>query len=219
MLYRLRDKVVQEGVVRLRVQSIIFKKNDTEKIMLASSEILLKGGVIAYPTESFYALGVLATDEAAVKRLFKLKDRPADKPLPLIVGDMDVLKTMVRTIPERAEYLIKQFWPGPLTIIFEAVEGIPGILTGGTGKVAVRIPGKSAALYLAGAIKIPITATSANPSSQPPAEDPDAIVHYFGNHIDLIIDAGKAPGGKPSTIMDVTVNPPRILREGRIIPD
>jgi L-threonylcarbamoyladenylate synthase len=192
------------------------KENNHSEVFKKALTILESGEIVAYPTESFYALGVIATDSNAVKRLFELKKRPAEKPLPIIVGNMDILGSIVKSIPEQAKALIEKFWPGPLTLIFEAADNIPESLTGGTGKVAVRIPGRSAALYLAEAIKFPITATSANPSSLPPAETPDAVINYFGDKVDLIVDAGRAPGGKPSTIIDVTVDPPKILREGRI---
>lgn len=198
------------------MQILVYKENDPDSFASESIMLLKSGGVVAFPTESFYALGVLATDETAVRRLFDIKKRPADKPLPLLVGNMDILKSIVTNIPARAKGLIEQYWPGPLTLIFEARENIPELLTGGTGKVAVRIPGKSAALDLATALKLPVTATSANISFMPPAKDLELIKKYFENKIDLIIDAGRAPGGRPSTIVDVTVAPPEILREGSI---
>ncbi len=198
------------------MQTLPLKENNHTEVFTEALRILENGGIVAYSTESFYALGVIATDGDAVKRLFELKKRPADKPLPIIAGSMDMLGSIVKSIPEQAKNLMDRFWPGPLTLIFEGLDSIPGLLTGGTGKVAVRVPGKSAALCLAEDIKIPLTATSANLSSLPPAEYPDAIINYFGDKVDLIIDAGKAPGGRPSTIIDVTVNPPKILREGRI---
>ena len=191
-------------------------KKTAEKMIAESLTILKNRGIIAYPTESFYALGVMATDEKAVKRLYELKKRPAEKPLPLIVGDIDALESITSEISSTAKELMKRFWPGPLTLLFEARENIPVLLTGGTGKVAVRIPGKSAALDLARALKLPVTATSANLSGKPPAEDPDAVISYFGEKIDLVVDAGKSPGGRPSTIVDVTVTPPEILREGSV---
>ncbi len=192
------------------------KKNNHREVFVEALRILENGGIVAYSTESFYALGVIATNGDAVKRLFELKRRPADKPLPIIVGDTETLGAIVKSIPERAKGLMERYWPGPLTLIFEGLDSIPALLTGGTGKVAVRIPGRSAALNLAEALKIPLTATSANPSSKPPAIDPEEVADYFRDKVDLIIDSGKSPGGKPSTIMDVTVNPPEILREGRI---
>lgn len=130
---------------------------------------------------------------------------------------MVTLASLVKTVPERAVELMDRYWPGPLTIIFEAVDNISDLLTAGTGKVAVRVPGESVALRLAREVGFPITATSANISSEPPADNPDAVLNYFGERIDLIIDAGKTPGGKPSTIVDVTVDPLNVLREGSVL--
>lgn len=189
---------------------------DTERIAAVSSDVLKHGGIIAYPTESFYALGVMATDEDAVRRLFELKKRLPDKPLPVIVNDIKVLLSIVKVIPAGANDLMNKYWPGPLTLIFEAADTIPDLLTGGTGKVAARVPGESAALDLVRALKMPVSATSANLSAKPPASDVETIIDYFEDNIELIIDAGKAPGGRPSTIVDVTMNPPKVLREGRI---
>ena len=195
---------------------IPFNENSSAKIIADSLRILERGGIVAYPTESFYALGVLATDEKALENLFLLKKRPAEKPLPLIVGDLDTLKTVVKRVPDRAVELMERYWPGPLTIIFEAADSMSDLLTGGTGRVAVRIPGESAALSLAREAGFPITATSANISSELPADNIDAVLNYFGNSIDLIIDGGRTPGGKPSTIVDATTGTLKILREGRI---
>ena len=204
------------GMLQSIMLIIPYRDNTRDKIISESLDVLKKGGVIAYPTESFYALGVAATDENAVKKLFALKKRPADKALPLIVGDRYMLITCIHEIPLEAEDLIKRFWPGPLTLIFKAKEHIPKLLTGNTGKVAIRIPGESAALHLVRELKLPITATSANPSSMPPADSADKVIDYYEDKIDLIIDAGKSAGGKPSTIIDVTVSPPKVLREGSV---
>lgn len=188
-----------------------------DDIVRESLKILKEGGIIAYPSESFYALGVPATDENAVKKLFALKNRSGDKALPLIVGDRYTLITCVKEIPEQAEELMERFWPGALTLIFEAKDHIPALLTGGTGKVAVRIPGESVAFQFISKLRLPITATSANPSSLPPADTPEGVVAYFGESVDLLIDAGKTPGGEPSTIVDVTFSPPKVLRKGSIV--
>jgi L-threonylcarbamoyladenylate synthase len=193
-----------------------FEHENAEGIFAEALTVLKRGGIVAYPTESFYALGVLTTDEEALKKLFALKERPADKPLPVIVGDMDTLMTIVRDVSGQAGDVMKRYWPGPLTLILQANDKVPPLLTAGTGRVAVRIPGASAALDLAKALKMPITATSANPSGRAPAETAEEVISYFKDKVDLIINAGKTPGGRPSTIADVTVTPPRILREGRI---
>lgn len=203
----------------LKLTMLILSANgkNSDTVFAKSSEILKNSGIIAYPTESFYALGVLATDENAIKKLYKLKKRSADKPLPIIIGDIDSLASIVRSIPAPAEELIRKYWPGPLTLIFDAQDDVPDLLTGTKRKLAVRIPGESAALHIARTLKVPITSTSANPSGKPPAEEIDTIIRYFGDKIDLIIDAGKTPGGKPSTIIDVTATPPKVLREGSIV--
>ena len=188
-----------------------------KEILDGALDVLKKGGIVAYPTESFYALGVMANNEAAVKKLYALKKRPMEKAMPVIIGNNDILETIVKSIPPQAVKLMEKFWPGALTLVFEARDDIPYLLLGKTKRVAVRIPGDSFALYLARALKLPVTATSANLSGSPPAEDLDAVLNYFGEKIDLIVDAGRTPGGKPSTIVDITVMPPRILRKGRVL--
>lgn len=204
-------------MLELLMLTLRYPKDGAGWIAAESFDIIRSGGVIAYPTESFYALGVLATDEAAVRRLFEIKKRPSDKPMPLVVGTPDVLRSIVANIPARAKELMDKYWPGPLTLIFEARDNLPLPVTGGTGKVAVRVPGVSAALDLVKSLNLPLTATSANLSSLPPAVDPDAVKKYFCDEIDLMIDGGRAPGGKPSTIVDVTVSPPEVLRHGSIL--
>jgi L-threonylcarbamoyladenylate synthase len=198
------------------MQIFSFELGTSRKVLDKALEIIKGGGIVSYPTESFYALGVLATDESAVNKLCAIKKRPANKPLPVIVGDLDTLKSIVKSVPPQAEVLMRKFWPGPLTIIFEAADDLPILLTGGSGKIAVRIPGESAALHLAKIAKLPITATSANPSGRVPAKSAQEVRDYFGERIDLLIDRGETPGGKPSTIVDVTVTPMKILREGRV---
>ncbi len=192
-------------------------KNPTDKIIVEALQILKKGGVVAYPTESFYALGVMINDEAALKKLYTLKKRPLEKAMPVIVGNKDVLKSVVKSIPPQAEKLIEIFWPGALTIIFDAKDDLSELLMGSKSTIAVRIPGKGFALSLAKAANFPITATSANLSGKQPARESEKVIDYFGEHIDLIVDHGKTPGGKPSTIIDVTTTPPRVLREGSIV--
>jgi len=182
-------------------------------------QVLAQGGIVSYASESFYALGVQAFDRNAVEKLFEIKQRSQEKPVPLIVGTMDVLRSVVKTVSPQAKELIDQYWPGPLTILFPAREKLPSLLTGATGNAALRIPGSGIAIDLAKAFAAPLTATSANISGRPPAETPSDVRAYFGDAIDLIIDSGRAPGGQPSTIVDATVNPPVILRQGRIVLD
>lgn len=184
-----------------------------------AESILREGCLIAYPTESFYALGVFARDEEAVRRLYRLKKRPEEKPIPVIVGDMETLLSTVITVPFRVKKLMETYWPGPLNIIFEASDDLPSLLTAGLARIAVRIPGNETALRLARTCKQPITATSANLSDMRPARNADEVKRYFDDEVDLIIDGGETPGGMPSTIVDGTADPPVIIRKGSIMPE
>jgi len=174
------------------------------------------GGLIAYPTETFYGLGVKFNSNAALENLCRLKCRPRDKALPLIIGEKRLLGLIASAVTESAAILIEKFWPGPLTLLLPAKANISDLLTAKTGKIAVRMPGESFALELARSLEFPITATSANISGMPPAVDMDDVLRYFGDNMDLIIDCGKTPGGKPSTIVDASGVKVRILRAGTI---
>ena len=173
-------------------------------------------GVIAYPTETFYGLGVKFDSSAALENLYRIKCRSRNKPLPLIIGEKRMLGLIASSVTESAEKLIENFWPGPLTLLLPAKANISDLLTAKTGKIAVRIPGESFALELARSLEFPITATSANISGMPPAVNTDDVIRYFGDAIDLVIDCGRTPGGKPSTIVDVSGAKARILRAGAI---
>lgn len=178
--------------------------------------ILIQGGVVAYPTETFYALGVKYDLEASLSRLYDVKRRPPEKGTPLIIGERSALALLSTSVSRTAMSLMDKFWPGPLTLVVPALENISDYITSGTHTVAVRIPGESFALRLAASAGFAITATSANVSGEPPAEDAKTVKEYFDGVIDLIIDGGKTPGDLPSTIVDTTVEPAQILREGAV---
>jgi L-threonylcarbamoyladenylate synthase len=137
-----------------------------------------------------------------------------DKAMPLIIGRKEQLSLIASAVPPAAGLLMQVFWPGPLTLILPAKETVSHYITAGTGTVAVRIPGTSFALTLATALDFPITATSANVSSRPPADCAEAVADYFGGQIDIVIDCGKAPGSLPSTIIDATGSMPFVVRQG-----
>jgi len=185
-----------------------------EEAVTQCAGALLHGDIIAFPTETFYGLGVKYDDVASLGRLYALKKRPMDKAMPLIVGRKEQLSLIASAVSPAAELLMQMFWPGPLTLILPAKETVSPYITAGTGTVAVRIPGRSFALALARALEFPITATSANISSRPPADCAEAVSGYFGDRIDIIIDCGKAPGSLPSTIIDATGSRPFIVRQG-----
>ena len=179
-------------------------------------EILNNGGIVAYPTETFYGLGVKFDNEASLRKLYELKKRPEEKPMPLIIGGRTLLSMIAVSVNKTAESLMDKFWSGPLTLLLKAKKDLSSYLTAGTGSIAVRIPGESFALHLAREAGFPITATSANPSGMPPAEDADAVIRYFGEKIDMVIDGGRTAGGLPSTIVDAAGESIKIVREGVI---
>lgn len=179
-------------------------------------KILDHGGIIIYPTETLYGIGAKYNNRKALKKVFEIKKRPSEKSFPLIV-DLKHLNLVAEYIPSVAKKLIEKYWPGPLTIILPARKNLSQIIKK-NGKVAVRMPGESFALKLIKESPFPITATSANISGYPAADCIETVLKYFKEDIDLIIDGGKLPG-IPSTIVDVTVQPPEILRQGIVKPD
>ncbi len=181
-----------------------------------ASSIIKEGGVIAFPTETFYGLGVKYNDINALKRLYEIKQRPEKMAIPLITGDKKNLGLIASSISDTAEKLMDVFWPGPLTLLIPARKDLLELITARTGKVAVRIPGESFALELTRSLEFPITATSANISGMPPAVNPEDVLGYFAKRLDMLIDGGKTPGGQPSTIVDVTGGEIKILREGAV---
>ena len=190
-------------------------KPDEEKLAEAI-RILLEGGVAAFPTETFYGLGADARNEAAVEKIFRIKGRNFRNPLSVIVANDREVIPLVEEIPATAKILMQTFWPGPLTLIFRAAPSISSRLTGGTGKIGIRVSSHPVARFLAAGLAGPLTATSANLSGGPECSSADAVIRTLGDLADAVIDGGPTPGGSGSTILDITVSPPRILREGAI---
>ena len=197
---------------------LLLKVNETniELVLQHAVDILKNGGIVAYPTETFYGLGAKFDLKDSLKKLYGIKQRPEEKAMPLIIGNKGLLSVIAASINDMALLLMDRFWPGPLTLIFLAKENLSEYITAGTHMIAVRIPGESFALHLAKTANFPITATSANPSGFPPAQDAETAKKYFGDKVDLIIDGGHTSGGLPSTIADVTGDKIKILREGVI---
>lgn len=177
--------------------------------------VLLSGGVVAFPTESFYGLAVNPMDEHAVDRLFRIKKREPDQPILILLPSLESLDLYAEEIPEIAGILIKRFWPGPLTLLFKARPCLSQRLTAGTGRIGVRLSSHPVATALAGSINSPVTGTSANISGSPACRTAMEVCEYFKEDV-LILDGGETKGGVGSTILDVTVDPPEIIREGMI---
>jgi L-threonylcarbamoyladenylate synthase len=178
--------------------------------------ILEAGGVVAFPTETFYGLAADAMNEKAVDRLFEIKGRSFNNPIALIISKEDDLDLLTDNVPKEAETLMAAFWPGPLTLVFRASPSVSPRLTAGTGKIGVRISSHPIAQALAAGLGRPVTATSANPSGERECITAEEVRGQMANRQFTIIDGGPTPGGRGSTFLDVTVDPPALLREGAI---
>jgi len=178
--------------------------------------IIEEGGIVAFPTESFYGLGVDATNPSAIERLFLVKKRDPGLPLLILISAIDELPQYTASIPAEALELGRRFWPGGLTLVFQSTQTLPSVLTAGTGKIGIRISSHPLAHALTLALKRPITGTSANISGGPPCTRADQVVECLGGQVDLILDGGLTEGTHPSTLLDVTSNPPVLIREGII---
>ena len=177
--------------------------------------VLRRGGVVAFPTDTFYGLAVDPRNAAAVQRLFAVKGREAAKASPLIAASLEQARDAV-VFDERAEGLAAHFWPGPLSLVLPARSPVCRDVLGGGASAAVRVPADATARDLAAALGFCVTATSANLSGHPPAQTPDEIDAAVREAVELIIDGGRAPGGAPSTIVDLTGEAPMLVRAGAI---
>ncbi|MBF0317365.1 MAG: threonylcarbamoyl-AMP synthase [Nitrospirae bacterium] len=187
-----------------------------QEVLRAAIEALNAGKVVAYPTETFYGLGVRYDNADALKRLYDLKDRPAHKPFPLIIGHLHQLDALATGITALHRQLMSNHWPGPLTILFDTASGLSPYIAGVNNKVAIRLPGESFALELARTAVFAITATSANLSGMPPPSRASQVSAYFGSGIDVLIDGGTTSGGLPSTLVDVADETVNVIRQGKV---
>jgi L-threonylcarbamoyladenylate synthase len=178
--------------------------------------VLRRGGVVAFPTETFYGLGADAWNPGAVRRVFEVKGRPESKPLLVLVSSVAMAESLVDEIPSQARGLMDRYWPGPLTLVFRALARVPSEVTAGTGTIGIRFPGNRIARALVDAADTPITAPSANPSGAAPAVSAGEVVQAFAGRIELVLDGGPTAGGPPSTVLDVTAEPFRVLRPGAV---
>jgi len=171
---------------------------------------------VAFPTDTLYGLAADPFNAGAVQRLFDIKCRSGEKALPLVAADAVQVARFLGVLPLSASRLASRFWPGPLTLLLPAPESLPSTVTGGTGRVGVRVPDHAVARQLCGATRTMVTATSANLSGRPPTSDPDEVAAALASNIDALLDAGKTLGGPPSTIVDANDTPPRLIRAGAI---
>ncbi len=179
-------------------------------------ESLKRGGVIAYPTDTFYGLGANCLLKKAIQRIYRLKKRKLSKPLSALISNRDMVHRLAVEIPSLFWDLTEQFWPGPLTLVLKASSDLPGEMLGSGASVGIRLPDVSWLRRLIAETDFPITATSANISGEKEIESPRKIQTIFSGKVDLIVDGGKAGGILPSTVVDLSSSRPKILREGAV---
>ncbi len=196
----------------LRINPDAVRPGTIQKIV----RVLAKDGVIVYPTETFYGLGGNCLSQKAMRRIFEIKRRPASKGLPVLVSDIKMAKMLVSETPEIFYALTARFWPGPLTLVMKAASILPSELVGPTRTIGVRFP---AVVWLQTLIRetgVPLVTTSANISGEGEIAASDEVIRLFQRKVDLIVDGGQAPGGKPSTVIDLTGKRPAFIRDGVI---
>lgn len=182
----------------------------------AAAEAVLRGGVIAFPTDTLYGLGCSLFDVAAVEMVARLKRRDLTHAVISLIPEPDQAFGLALEVSPLASKLIRACWPGPLSLIFRAGRMVPAGVRGAGGTVALRCPADPLSLALLQRIGGPVVSSSANISGKPPAETAEEVVGYFGNQLDLILDGGERRGGIPSTLVDMSGDKPRLLRQGAL---
>ena len=187
------------------------------EILAGAAAIVRAGGVVAMPTDTLYGLAADPFSSSAIARLFDVKGRAVERAIALVAADVDQVAAQLGELPDIARRLASKYWPGPLTLLLNRPASLPAELTGGSEQVGVRVPAHAVTRELCRACGHLLTATSANVSGEPASDDPDDIARVFaGRAVDLLLDAGKTPGGPPSTIVSVLREGVRLIRPGAI---
>jgi L-threonylcarbamoyladenylate synthase len=190
---------------------------DPEPPEIEKAAALLKiGKLVGFPTDTVYGIGADVSNEEAVRQIFAVKRREPDKPLQVLIAHRDDLQTIARGQSEVLDRLASEFWPGPLTLVMLAKSDFPRQVRCGRDTVGVRMPANTIALKLIEAFGAPIAATSANIAGFPDPVSAEEVMEYLGGKVDLILDGGTTPGNVPSTVLDISVRPPAILRQGKL---
>jgi len=199
------------------VLQVDFEKPDaSSKAIEKIQSVLSSGEVIAFPTDTFYGLGADPFNPDAISKIFRIKQRPPDKPLLILIHSSDLLEQVAQEVTGNALKLMEHFWPGPLTLILKAAPSLPDALTAGTGTIGIRLPDHPFTSKFLEILERPLTAPSANISGAGELRTAHEVEEELGDKVDLIVDGGPAPGGKPSTVLDTTKNPPVLIREGAL---
>jgi L-threonylcarbamoyladenylate synthase len=178
--------------------------------------LLREGGVVAYPTDTIYGLGAVVFNRSAISTLFVVKGRPRDQGLPVLIASETQLRELAAEVPDDALALAKAFWPGALTLVMKRHPNLPTSVTGGADTVAVRLPDHPCPETLISACGAPIAGTSANRHGGGDPTTAQEVQRQLGNRVSLVLDGGPSPKSVPSTILDMTVSPPRVLRVGAL---
>lgn len=199
------------------IRLVVDNNSNNEKSYAQAVELLNNGEIVAFPTETVYGLGAVATNDVAVKKIFEAKGRPSDNPLIVHIGTKEEVSDYIEDIPENALKLMDAFWPGPITLVMKAKKGIlSSSVTAGLTTVGMRMPNHKVALELLRKLKKPVAAPSANQSGKPSPTKATHVEEDLQGRIPLILDGGPTGIGIESTVLDVTVNPPVILRPGGV---
>lgn len=192
------------------------RRSTKQQAVKQAVRLLKKGGIVAFPTETYYGLAVDPYCESAVRRLYQLKARQADKPLLLLVENKGQLASVVERVPQQFLPLMEKYWPGPLTLIFPARASVNKLITGNSGTIGVRISPHPMANALLAGMQGPLTATSANISGGEPAQTAADVEKIFGSSVDVILDGGPSAAGLCSTIIGLQNEHLTILRKGQV---
>jgi L-threonylcarbamoyladenylate synthase len=194
----------------------IHSQKPEKEILQKAAKIIREGGLVAFPTETVYGLGANALDKKAVRKIFEVKRRPLDNPVIVHIAKIEDLDLLSKSIPKEARILAEKFWPGPLTLVLFKKKIVPDEITAGGETVAIRMPKNKIALELIKTSGVPIAAPSANLAGKPSPTTAQHVFEDLGEKVDLILDGGKTKIGLESTVVDLTVKPPQILRPGGI---
>ena len=198
-------------------ERIVVQTADPDPIVLGRAAAVIRdGGVVVFPTDTLYGLAVDPFNPKAVERIFAVKGRTPDQPIALVAADAAQVEKEIGVLSSNGRSLAVRFWPGALTLLLEAPRTlVPGVVAT-SGLVGIRVPAHEVARALCRASRRVLTATSANRSGEPASAEPDPVWAALGDRVDLMLDAGTTPGGAPSTIVDVSSTPPRLVRAGAI---
>ncbi len=198
-------------------QARVVRADDPEAIALATS-VLRQGGLVVFPTDTVYGVGAAVDRPDAVARIYRVKGRPLDRPIPVLISSVDQIERLAARVDERVRRLAEAFWPGALTIVVPAQDWLPEEIVRETGAVGLRMPDHPVALAIIEAAGGALATTSANRSGEKEACTAEEALEALGDRVELIIDGGRTPGGVPSTVVAVTNSELQVLRVGALDP-